>query len=371
MGFLVEALNAVPLASLMVVVTLGYLLGRASYKGLSLGPAGGTLLVALLLGRMGLSVPGASDGAFSLGAFGFALFVYSVGFEAGPRFFASFRDRAGWRFVAIGSLVNILAVVAAVVLGSIFELGEATVAGALAGALTSAPTFVVAAELTPFRSELSVAFALTYPLGLVAIVFLIQTLPRLRGEDLSQDVTAEKALLARFRRARQILHRSGAPEVSRVFEVVEEGAIGPTLRELNLTRRTGVVISRIQRDEESLFPDADTVLKQGDRVFATGRLDDLSHFQPLVGPEVLETSTSEGLPPPRRIEVLSNKASGRTLAELELIRRFHTVITRIERDNVLIEPSADAALCRGDIIEVVGRRGDVRGVARLLGRFEP
>ncbi len=50
-----QYLNQVPLAGLMLTVTFGFLLGRVSWRGLSLGPAGGTLLVAILFGAYGLS----------------------------------------------------------------------------------------------------------------------------------------------------------------------------------------------------------------------------------------------------------------------------------------------------------------------------
>ncbi|MFW5921530.1 MAG: hypothetical protein ACOCUS_06795, partial [Polyangiales bacterium] len=54
----VDYLNGVPLAGLMLVVTLGYLLGRVSIRGVDIGPAGGTLVVALLFGHLGLSLHG-------------------------------------------------------------------------------------------------------------------------------------------------------------------------------------------------------------------------------------------------------------------------------------------------------------------------
>ena len=86
-------LNEVPLAGLMLVVALGYTLGRQSIRGISLGPAGGTLAVALLVGFLGLSfrdMYGSEDPHLTLGTLGFALFIYSVGLEAGPRFLQQF-----------------------------------------------------------------------------------------------------------------------------------------------------------------------------------------------------------------------------------------------------------------------------------------
>ena len=101
---MLDWLNAVPLAGLMLVITLGWSLGQLGVGGLSLGSAGATLFVALALGHLGLAVGGPP--AASLGTLGFALFIYSVGFEAGPRFFASLFGGPGWRFVLGGLAVS-------------------------------------------------------------------------------------------------------------------------------------------------------------------------------------------------------------------------------------------------------------------------
>jgi putative transport protein len=78
MGAVLDWLNNIPFAGLMLVVALGFSLGRLTWKGLSLGPAGGTIVVALILGRMGLSFEGyygTDDPSVTIGAFGFCLFI--------------------------------------------------------------------------------------------------------------------------------------------------------------------------------------------------------------------------------------------------------------------------------------------------------
>ena len=129
-------LNDVPLAGLMLVVALGYTLGRQSVRGITLGPAGGTLAVALLIGAMGLSfhdMYGSDDPHLTLGTLGFALFIYSVGLEAGPRFFNSLLGGAGWKIAAVCLTVNLLAVAIAIVCGLLFGLDDSVTAGVLSG----------------------------------------------------------------------------------------------------------------------------------------------------------------------------------------------------------------------------------------------
>ena len=190
----IDFLNQNPFACLMLVVAAGYLLGVPRWRGMSLGPAGGTLFVALFLGHFGLRLGGLygePKPAVTVGTFGFALFIYSVGFEAGAGFFATLRSTRGWRMVTVGVAVNVVAVLVAVVCGFWLELDASTTAGVLAGALTSAATLAAVSEVCPDPAALSVAFGLTFPFGLVGLVFLVQTLPRLMGNDLRRDADSQ------------------------------------------------------------------------------------------------------------------------------------------------------------------------------------
>jgi putative transport protein len=71
---------------LFMVIGLGYLLGNFKIGKISIGPTIGVLLAALIFGHHGLEIsPG-------VGTFGFALFIFSVGIQAGPSFFSAFRE---------------------------------------------------------------------------------------------------------------------------------------------------------------------------------------------------------------------------------------------------------------------------------------
>lgn len=353
----------------MLVITVGYLLGRLTLRRVSLGPAAATMFVALGLGSLGVGVAhGTAEEASLLGSFGLALFIYAVGFEAGPRFFESFRDRTGWRFVLVGSLVNLLAIAVALLCASWFGLDGASTAGLLAGALTSAPTLGAASEVVQDRAALSIAFALSYPVGLVGLVLLIQFLPKLLQHDLAKEAADTHEWLGPGRRAWRVLHESGSPEVTRTFEVTVEDAAGRSLRELDIAQRTGCVVSRIHRAKRSRVATGDFRLEPGDLVTATGRLDELQELQKMVGPEV-HRGLPRRRPSARRIRVESPTAVGKCLADLA-ISACRCVVTKIERGEVLVEPGGKVRLARHDVVEVVGERNDVRQVAALLGPFE-
>src|SRR5215469_633356 len=70
-----------PEIALFVSLFFGYALGKVKIKGFSLGGVAGSLIVALVIGQLGVDLPE------SLKAVCFALFIYSVGFKSGPEFF--------------------------------------------------------------------------------------------------------------------------------------------------------------------------------------------------------------------------------------------------------------------------------------------
>ncbi len=365
-----QALNGIPLAGVMLVVAAGFLIGRLQWRGLSLGPAGGTVAIALFLGNAGLAVDhfygdGDGDATVTAGSIGFALFIYSVGFEAGARFFATLRSPRGWRMVAIGTLVNVIAIAAAIGCARAFSLDASTAAGLLAGALTSAPTFAAVSEVCDDAAALSIAFAVTYPFGLVGLVLMIQALPIVFGQNLAAEVDDDSSVSATSR------HRFREPEVERAFRVTRAQALERTLAELDLTHRTGCMITRIHRGDAILVPEGTTILEAGDHVLARGHVDELHQFEDWVGPEVYDEDLRQSLADPRRVHVESSDAVGRSLAELDLVRRFHCLIAAVHRGEETLEPTAELTLQRHDVVDVVGPRKSVAAVAASLGRFEP
>jgi putative transport protein len=358
MNAMFEAIASIPLLGLMIVIAIGFTLGRVKLRGLSLGPAGGTLFTGLLLGRLGLPTGHAFDAGPSLvAALGFALFLH---------FFACFRERRGWRYLGVALLVNAVGLAVAVAAGRILGLEASTAAGLLAGALTSAPTFAAAAEIASDPTGLALSFALCYPFGLAGVVLGVQVLPRLLGEDLSRG----SASAAETGRRDPSLQPGASPELKRAYRVESREVAGKSLRELALTRSTGCILSFLRRDGETVVPTADTVLELGDHVLAIGRVDEHQAFEELVGPEEFDADLARPAHPPRRIEVRGPEVVGRSLAELGIIARHRCVVTRIDRGRLWLEPDGAVVLAPGDVLEVAGERDDLRALARKLGRFE-
>ena len=95
-GYL-EILKSTDVLIVFLIATLGYAIGRIEYKGVDVGTAG-VLLMALILGHFGFSVPGFVNDV------GTVLFVGCVGFIAGPKFFRDLR-RNYKTYILIGFVV--------------------------------------------------------------------------------------------------------------------------------------------------------------------------------------------------------------------------------------------------------------------------
>ena len=130
---ILSLLRQQPVLTLFVMLGLGYLIGNIRIGSFSLGPVAGVLFVGLFLGHHGFQ---SSPGAMSVG---FALFIFSVGYQAGPRFFDVLMTD-GLRYLALAVVIAATGLGVALFFAKYLELAPGTSAGLLAGGLTSSPT---------------------------------------------------------------------------------------------------------------------------------------------------------------------------------------------------------------------------------------
>lgn len=195
------------------VLMLGYLLGRITVKGISLGDAG-VFIVALILGALCFSVN--SEGAlvfsgsstpydFSSGlslieSLGLVLFVTSVGFIAGPKFFGNFK-RNFKSYVLLGLIIIIaggLAAAGCIAMGEVVGYGGsiedqdgfvAMIVGLLSGSLTSTPAFSAAKATVAeeYQALVSVGHGIAYIFGVIGVVLFVQLIPKLTKANMDEE----------------------------------------------------------------------------------------------------------------------------------------------------------------------------------------
>ena len=100
--------------ALFLIVALGFMLGKIKIKGLSLDVSA-VIFIALLFGHFGVVIPK------ELGNFGLVLFIFTIGIQAGPGFFDSFRSK-GKTLIIITMLIICSASLTAVGLKYLFDI---------------------------------------------------------------------------------------------------------------------------------------------------------------------------------------------------------------------------------------------------------
>lgn len=200
------------LFGIFIISTLGYLIGSITIKGVSLGTAG-VFLVAIAFGCVSTlsdveSTPIISNFFIKnsdsplykyygsiVQNIGLVLFVASVGFIAGPKFFKNLKANAK-SYVLLGVVIIVVgavcAIIFALILGDGYSGKEFSV-GVLSGALTTTPGYSAALEASTEagKSMVTLGHAIAYPFGVVGVVLFVQLMPKF----LKADMETERNLL--------------------------------------------------------------------------------------------------------------------------------------------------------------------------------
>ncbi|MBE7042443.1 MAG: permease [Ruminococcaceae bacterium] len=184
-----------------VIAVIGYALGRITMKGVSLGTAG-VFIIALLFGclfyqNLDAELTGYTKNALKIiENMGLILFVTSVGFIAGPKFFSNMKKNFK-SYVLLGFIIIVaggLAAAGCILIGR--SLGEtnydkltAMVVGLFSGALTSTPAFSSAkATVEPIYEDIvSVGYGIAYIFGVIGVVLFVQLIPRLLKANMQEE----------------------------------------------------------------------------------------------------------------------------------------------------------------------------------------
>lgn len=195
------------------VLFMGYALGRITVKGVSLGDAG-VFIIALFLGALAFSVNETGELVFSLSSkpydfssglslvesFGLVLFVTSVGFIAGPKFFGNFK-RNFKSYVLLGLIIIIaggLSAAGCILMGEVVGYGGAIqdqdgfvamIVGLLSGSLTSTPAFSAAKATVAeeYQALVSVGHGIAYIFGVIGVVLFVQIIPKLTKANMDEE----------------------------------------------------------------------------------------------------------------------------------------------------------------------------------------
>ncbi len=376
-NWLFDTLKAYPEIAIFLSLALGYYFGSFTYKGLGLGAVTATLIAAVIIGQIGITISGPLKPTF------FLMFLFAIGYGVGPQFV---------RGIAQDGIPQAIfaAVVCVFCLGSAYfgariagyDVGSAI--GLYAGSQTISASMGLATDainrlgLPPEEAKklldaMPVAYAVTYIFGTIGSAIVLALVgPALLGIDL-------EAACKKYEEEHGGTKLAGGPGTAwhqfelRTFRVRERGpVVGKTVQQAeSLIPDQRVFIQRIRHGDQIVDATAEAVIHAGDIVAVAGRRDVLVR---LIGEQAEEVDDRELLAVPIEgvdVYVTSKSVDGATLEKLSHAPPARGVFLRkITRGAIATEIPIlpDTKINRGDILTLVGRTADVAAATKMLGR---
>lgn len=333
---------------LFLIIAIGYMLGKISIAGISLDVSA-ILFVALIFGHFGVIIPDI------LQKIGLILFIFSVGMQAGPGFFSTFKSQ-GRTFAYLGLVLIGSAAFVTYICTLIFHVDMKIAIGLLTGALTSTPGLAAAIDVT--KSPLaSIGYGIAYPFGVIGVILFVRLYPRFIKGGVQK---AEKEI--------EEQNKSNTPLITKQnFKVENKNVIGKSIAQLKIRRMTKGVVSRIMRNGEAFVPSPDSVLQEGDIIKVVGTEEALRNIEVLIG-----SRTEDEIPLSQKFDVRSILVSNKELAnltirDLNLYTNYNATITRLRRSGIDITPTPNTRIKLGDKLMVACDKENMKQVLVALG----
>jgi putative transport protein len=347
---------------LAFVCVLGMALGSLKVRGIGLGTAG-VLFAAILVGHFGEEID--HRALEFVKEFGLILFVFTIGLQLGPGFFATLRTQ-GLQMNLVAATIVILGATTAPIIGWLAHFDAAAVLGILCGAVTNTPALGAATQaiattpnIAPDRLTLpALAYAVTYPTAIAGMIGTLVLLKQIFRIDPVREAIE-------FARKNQ---RKAEPIERRSLVVTNRNLDGVRLDAIPARLETGVTISRVRHVNEVRAATDATVLHRDDCIAVVGTRAGLDQFERVIGERgeedlVLAESTITS----RRVVVTDRVVLGKTVGELDLDDRFDVAVTRVTRADIEMSAVPGMRLQFGDVVQIVGSDLDLDKAAAALG----
>ncbi|RLM23420.1 transporter [Brenneria alni] len=359
---------ALTVSMLALVAVLGLWIGNWRIYGVGLG-IGGVLFGGIIVGHFAESYQFTLNGDMLhfIQEFGLILFVYTIGIQVGPGFFASLRV-SGLRLNGFAILTVLLGCVVTVIIHKIFNVPLPIILGIFSGAVTNTPSLGAGQQIltdlgssSALVNQMGMGYAMAYPLGICGIL-LVMWLMRVLFRVV---IDAE---------AKQFDNNSGMHHEqlhTMNVAVTNSNLQGLAIQDVPILNRDAIVCSRLKRGDELVVPSLTTIIQLGDYLHLVGAKSDLEQARLVIGNEVdTSLSTSGTKLHVERVVVTNEKVLGRKIRELNLKQNYDVVISRLNRAGVELIASNNASLQFGDILNLVGRKTAIDAVADIVGNAQ-
>ncbi|QJE95699.1 putative transporter [Luteolibacter luteus] len=366
MRWLFELHQTQPIAhaigALAFVCVLGMFLGSLKFRGVGLGTAG-VLFAGIIVGHFGQPVDHATLDFVK--EFGLVLFVFTIGLQLGPGFFAALREK-GLKMNLLAAAVVVIGAIAAPLAAKLGGFDPAAVLGIYSGATTNTPALGAGTQAISTMEGVSadqlgmpaLAYAVTYPAAIVAIIGTLLVLKQVFSINAPKE--ADEFAAANRRQV--------DPLERRTLEVGNPNLEGIRLAEVPGRLEAGVTISRLRHGSETLIAHEESSLHLGDLLVAVGTPGALDRFERVIGHRSEEDlAVVESNITFRRVAVTDRAVLGKTVSQLGLDKRFDVAVTRVTRADLEMSAIPGLRLQFGDQVQIVGSAADLDRAAKVLG----
>ncbi|EEV7410726.1 transporter [Escherichia coli] len=356
---------ALTVSILALVAVVGLFIGNVKFRGIGLGIGGvlfGGIIVGHFVSQAGMTL--SSDMLHVIQEFGLILFVYTIGIQVGPGFFASLRV-SGLRLNLFAVLIVIIGGLVTAILHKLFDIPLPVVLGIFSGAVTNTPALGAGQQIlrdlgTPMEmvDQMGMSYAMAYPFGICGILFtmwMLRVIFRVNVETEAQQ------------------HESSRTNGGALIKTINIRVENPNLHDLAIKdvpilNGDKIICSRLKREETLKVPSPDTIIQLGDLLHLVGQPADLHNAQLVIGQEVDTSLSTKGTDlRVERVVVTNENVLGKRIRDLHFKERYDVVISRLNRAGVELVASGDISLQFGDILNLVGRPSAIDAVANVLG----
>ena len=373
--------NPASIAHLVVlyaaVICIGVKLGQIKFGGVSLGVTF-VLFAGILAGHIfnayGIDHAGQKALIDFVKELGLILFVYCIGLQVGPGFFATFKKGGvGMNLITVGIvLLNVLVMLGLYYL--VFDQNDynlAMMVGTMYGAVTNTPglgaanTFVSSQDPSIWGEQgmpdLASSYACAYPLGVVGIILatiLLRYLCNVKLEKEQAEIAAEQ---------------EGDPHATPkhlVIRVTNASVVGRSLKELHSFLNRQFVVSRCVKDGQLIIPGGDTVVEMGMELHLVCAEDETEAITNLMGEIVPGKTWKDDMGShyvSRRLVVTKDAVNGKTFSQLNFRTVYGVSVTRVTRNGMELFADANVRLQVGDRILVTGKEENIESLKDLIG----
>ena len=359
---------ALTVSILALVAVVGLFIGNVKFRGIGLGIGGvlfGGIIVGHFVSQAGMTL--SSDMLHVIQEFGLILFVYTIGIQVGPGFFASLRV-SGLRLNLFAVLIVIIGGLVTAILHKLFDIPLPVVLGIFSGAVTNTPALGAGQQIlrdlgTPMEmvDQMGMSYAMAYPFGICGILFtmwMLRVIFRVNVETEAQQ------------------HESSRTNGGALIRTINIRVENPNLHDLAIKdvpilNGDKIICSRLKREETLKVPSPDTIIQLGDLLHLVGQPADLHNAQLVIGQEVDTSLSTKGTDlRVERVVVTNENVLGKRIRDLHFKERYDVVISRLNRAGVELVASGDISLQFGDILNLVGRPSAIDAVANVLGNAQ-